>query len=228
MRMAFGVMVNDFQRLDMCLKQSEIIGDMHYVKSPESATKGLNKLLDIIEGEGAEIAALVHQDMYFTRGWIDQVKSQIAQLPDDWMVAGIIGKDYQGRICGKIHDMRIAPYFNTSDIHTFPHPACCFDECVIIVNIKSGFRFDESFEGFDLYGTLCVLQTWEMGGSAWVIDAIADHYCTRPFTWVPDQLFIDNYKRLFDRYKKIGRVDSTAIGLPEGTDDPLAFMTSAA
>ena len=232
MRMAFGVMVNDFQRLDMCLKQSEIIGDMHYVKSPESATKGLNKLLDIIEGEGAEIAALVHQDMYFTRGWIDQVKSQIAQLPDDWMVAGIIGKDYQGRICGKIHDMRIAPYFNTSDIHTFPHPACCFDECVIIVNIKSGFRFDESFEGFDLYGTLCVLQTWEMGGSAWVIDAIADHYCTRPFTWVPDQLFIDNYKLLHDRYNKIGRVDSTAIGLPEDNyerEDCLkAFMTSAA
>ena len=227
-KLSFGVMVNDLQRLDMCLKKSEIIGDMHYIKTPESATKGLNKLLDIIEGEGSDIAALVHQDMYFMSGWIEQVKSQIAQLPDDWMVAGIIGKDYQGRICGKLHDMRIAPFFNTANIHIFPHPACCFDECVIIVNIKNGFRFDESFEGFDLYGTLCVLQAWEMGGSAWVIDAFAEHYCMRPFTWVPDQLFIDNYKRLFDRYKKIGRVDSTAIGLPEGTDDPLAFMTSAA
>ena len=220
-------MVNDIQRLDMCLRQSEITGDMHYIKKPESATKGLNKLLDIIENEGSDIAILVHQDMHFRSGWIEQVKTQISKLPDNWIVAGIIGKDYEGRICGKFHDMRIAPPFNTSDIHDFPHPACCFDECCIIVNMKTGFRFDESMEGFDLYGTLAVLQTWEMGGSAWVLDAFAEHYCMRPFTWEPSELFKQNYKWLFNRFENLGRVDSTAIGLSKETIDRLAFMTSA-
>ena len=233
-KMAFGVMVNDLLRLDMVLRQSRIDGDMHYVKNPESATKGLNLLLDIIENEGNDVAILTHQDMYYMQGWGDQVKRQLDLLPESWVVAGIIGKDYEGRICGKFHDMRVPLHFNTSEYHTFPHPACCFDECCIIVNIKSGFRFDESIDGFDLYGTLCVLQSWEMGGTAWVIDAFAEHYCMRPFTWVPDQLFRDNYKVLHDRFEKIKngkRLDSTAIGLPkeiiDEINEKMAFMTSA-
>lgn len=229
--LSFGVMVNDFQRLDMVLRQSEITEQLHYVKEPESATKGLNKLLDIIEGGGSDVAALVHQDMYFRNGWIDQVQSQLSKLPDDWIVAGIIGKDSEGRICGKFRDMRIPLHFNTSNIHKFPHPVCCFDEAVILVNLKSGFRFDETMEGFDLYGTLCVLQAWEMGGSAWVIDAMAEHYCMRPFTWVPDDLFRKNYKWLWDRFSKIGRIDSTAMGMSLDESERLAqiraFMTSA-
>lgn len=128
--------------------------------------------------------------------------------------------------------MRVPAHFNTEKIHDFPQPACCFDECCIIVNMKTGFRFDESFDGFDLYGTLCVLQAWEMGGSAWVIDAYAEHYCLRPFTWHPDEKFVENYKILHDRFIKIGRVDSTviaridstAIGLPS---KDIGFFTSA-
>jgi hypothetical protein len=224
--LAFGVMVNDLVRLDMCLKQSQIdpTYPCHTVLRPESATKGLNKLLDIIEGTGADVAVLVHQDMYFLRAWPDQVISQLAKLPKNWMCAGVIGKDMTGRMCGKFHDTRIPLHFNTSDIHRFPHPACCFDEAVIIVNLKTGFRFDESFEGFDLYGTLIVLQAWERGLGAYIIDAWCSHHCLRPFTWEPDDLFVDNYKRLYDKYKAI-RVDSTALGLPP--DGEVRFETSA-
>jgi hypothetical protein len=135
-------------------------------------------------------------------------------LPESWTVAGIIGKDEQGRICGNLHDMRVPLHFNTDDIHTFPYPASCFDECCIIVNLKSGFRFQEWMDGFDLYGTLAVLQAWDAGGTAWVIDAFAEHYCMRPFTWRPDELFCKNFKELHDRFKTAKRVDSTAIGLP--------------
>lgn len=225
-KLAFGVMVNDLLRLDMCLKQSSIPPEIscHTVKNPESATIGLNLLLDIMDAESVDIAILVHQDMFFRNGWIDAAIEQINQLPDSWVVAGIVGKDPQGRICGNMQDMRIPSHFNTTDIHDFPHPACCFDECCIIVNMKKGFRFDESLDGFDLYGTLCVLQAWEMGGTAWVIDAFAEHYCMRPFTWVPDDKFIKNYKMVHDRFIKIGRIDSTAIGLPS---KDIGFFTSA-
>ena len=226
---SFGVMVNDRLRLDMVLQKSQIprsaYNNFYFIENPESAAKGLNALLDKVEADGADVAILVHQDMYFRNGWIELVKTKLAELPDSWVVAGIIGKDMDGLICGLFHDMRIPQDFNTSNVHTFPQAACCFDECVIMVHMASKYRFDESFEGFDLYGTLCVLETWEMGGTAWVIDAYAEHYCMRPFTWHPDQLFIDNYKLLHDRYEKMMRVDSTALGAPP---DGIRFETSAA
>ena len=213
--MAFGVLVNDIQRLDMCFRQSEIEGKAHMIKNPVSATSGLNTLLGRMEDEGAEIGVLAHQDMHFRQGWVAQAREQIAKLPDSWIVAGIIGKDLEGNICGKLHDMRIVQHFNTSDMHTFPHPAACFDECAIIVNLKKRFRFDETLEGFDLYGTMAVLQAWEMGGTAWVIDAFAEHYCMRPFTWFPDKDFQARFKWLHERFPNALKIDSTVLGVPK-------------
>jgi len=220
-RLFFGCMVNDTVRLDMCLKQSSLPGSLSVVMYPDKATTALNKLLDLADYKGAEVAILVHQDMYFRNGWVQQVEQQLALLPPDWIVAGIIGKDMEGNICGRFHDMRIAPVFNTSDIHTFPQPASCFDECCIIVNLsvpmsitKTGFRFDEGLDGFDLYGTLAVLQAQEMGGSAWVIDAFAEHYCMRSFQWFPDKDFQARFKWLHERFPNALKIDSTVLAVP--------------
>jgi hypothetical protein len=205
-------MVNDPVRLDMVFGQSQLEGQAHIVKSPDSATKGLNGLLDIMEAEGAEIGVLCHQDMYFRSGWVDRLLKQIKLLPDSWTVAGIIGKDMDGRICGKFHDMRMPLQFDTSNIHTFPHPACCFDECVIIVNMKKKFRFDESLPGFHLYGTQAVLKAIEEGGSAWIIDCWCEHFSLRNFQWFPEPEFQEQFKILYDKYHHLGRVDTTVIG----------------
>ncbi len=232
LQISFGCLINDQVRFDMVLRQSQIEGSLNYIHNAESATKGLNILLDKAEKEGADVAVLCHQDMYFRSGWVDQVRYQISMLSDDWIVCGVIGKDARGVVCGKFHDMRIPFHFDTSDIHSFPHPACCFDECVIIVNLKKGFRFDESLDGFDLYGTLCVLQTWEMNGTAWVIDAYSEHYCLRPFTWFPPEEFRERYKMLHDRFSAKWKLDSTALGLSPDAEERLEqlreFMTSAA
>lgn len=208
-RVAFGVLVNDPHRLDMVFRQSAIDGSAHTIKMPETATKGLNRLLEIMEEEGAEIGVLAHQDMYFRQGWVDQMQEKIAELPDSWIVAGIIGKDMRGKICGRLHDMRMPLHFSTS--HDFPEPAACFDECCIIVNLKKGFRFDEGLPGFDLYGTLCVLQAKEMGGTAWIIDAFAEHYCTRSFDWFPGKDFEDCFRWIHQRFPDADRIDSTVI-----------------
>jgi len=232
LKVSFGVLINDQLRFDMVLRRSQIEGSMNFVQNAESATKGLNILLSKAEQEGSDICILAHQDMYFRSGWMEQVRRQIKMLPESWVVAGVIGKDANGIICGKFHDMRIPDHFDTSDIHYFPHPACCFDECVIIVNLKKGFRFDESLDGFDLYGTLCVLQAWESNQTAWVIDAFCEHYCLRPFTWFPPEEFRVRYKMLHDRFSAKWKLDSTALGLSPDAEVKLeqirAFMTSAA
>jgi len=220
MKISFGCITNDAYRLNTVLKKSVLPGKLHYNINPESATKGLNELLDLMD---SDVAILVHQDMYFRQGWYEKVKEQLALLPDSWTVAGIIGKDMEGRMCGKIHDMRIVDNINTEEIHTFPHECVCIDECVIIVNQKTGFRFVEELDGFDLYGTMCVLQAWEMGGTAFIIDAWAEHYCTRPFSWFPPEAFKIRYKWLYAKYQEqFKTVDSTVfISKPR-------FETSAA
>lgn len=234
MKISFGCVTNDLNRMDIGLKLSEIDGIVHYVERPDSATKGLNKLLEIIEDEGADVAVLTHHDMSYRRVWLPQVREQLELLPDSWITAGIIGKDMNGLMCGKFHDTRIPAIFQTGDIHKFPERASCFDECCILVNLKKGFRFDEGLEGFDLYGTLAVLQTWEMGGSAWIIDSgavaakimtpvgeivvditYAQHHCTRSFPWIPDERFAKNFMWLHERFPNAHMIDSTVLGVPD-------------
>jgi len=210
-KFSFGVLVNDLARLDMVFRQSAIEGEAHIITRPTSATSGLNKLLSIMEEEGADVAILAHQDMYFRQGWLDQVQDQITKLPDSWIVAGIIGKNMNGEIKGHFQDMRIPLHFDGSDL---PCAASCFDECCILVNLKKGFRFDEDLKGFDLYGTMAVCQAWEMGGSAWLIDAFAEHYCMRPFTWIPDHVFSESFKWLHKRFPDAPRIDTTVLGVP--------------
>ena len=219
-KFSFGVLVNDIMRLDLVFRQSQLDPSIpcHTIKMPDSAAKGLNKLLGVIEAEGADIAILAHQDMYFRHGWIDQVEGQLKNLPEDWVIAGPIGKDMDGKYCGKFHDMRTPSHFIGR--HNYPHPASCFDECVLIVNLKKGFRFDQRLNGFDLYGTMAVLQTWKMGGSAWVIDAFCEHYCMRPFTWAPDKAFEESFLWLHKRFPSAPRIDTTVLGVPQKGDPP--------
>ena len=210
-KIAFGVLVNDPLRCDMVFCKSELDPAIkcHTIKLPTSATFGLNKLLEIMDAKGNDIAILSHQDMFYTQGWLEAVESQLDKLPNNWITAGIIGKDLEGDMCGFLHDHRMPLFFNSD--HAFPVEASCFDECCIIINLKSKFRFDEQLEGFDLYGTLAVLQAEEMGGSAWIIDAFADHYSMRSFPWFPGEDFYKKVNWLKKRFPNARRIDSTAL-----------------
>ncbi len=216
LKISFGVLINDPYRNEMVLRRSRIQGEMHYVRDPKSATEGLNKLLDVMDDEGADIAILTHQDMYYRENWLSRVREQIRKLPESWIIAGIAGKDMEGNFCGKFHTMQVPFCHDTSKIHSFPQEACCVDECTIIVNLKKKFRFDEELDNFHLYGTLAVLQAWKMGGTAWVIDAFAEHYSLRYLPWVPDEVFCRNYKWLYQKYGGPGVIiDSTGIQITQ-------------
>lgn len=195
---AFGCMCNDPKRLDMILRNSAIGNEKCFtIHDPDTATSGLNELLDTIDKSGASIGILTHQDMFYRKHWVEAVKKQIAILPEDWVIAGIVGKDETGELCGKFHDMS-SPLWIMSE-HEFPVQCSCIDECTIIVNMKSGFRF-EPMEGFDLYGTYACLRANEIG-SSWIIDAWAEHYCTRFHSeWEPGETFMKMWKWLYDRF----------------------------
>lgn len=199
-KIAFGVMVNNKPKLERILRCSDIVGIPCYtIMDPESAAKGLNTLLDVIDSKGAQIGILTHQDMMYRPHWLPAIREQLEMLPDSWIIAGIVGKDMDGHLCGRFHDMS-TPLWIKSD-HKFPVQCSCIDECTIIVNIKKGFRFDETLEGWDLYGTYAPLRAREMGGTAWILDAWAEHYCSRFHKgWEPDERFMSMWKWLYDRF----------------------------
>ena len=207
-KVAFGCMVNNKKKLDKILRNSALGRAQCYtIHNPDTATKGLNTLLDIIEESEAEIGVLTHQDMFYANHWLSAMENQIKKLPEDWVIAGLVGKDLEGDLCGRFHDMS-TPLWIVSN-HRFPVECSCIDECTIIVNMKSGFRFEE-MEGFDLYGTYACLRAKELG-SAWIIDAWAEHYCTRFHTgWEPDAVFIKMWKWLYDRFPG-QKLDSTVL-----------------
>ncbi len=205
---AFGCIYNNIKRLDLILMKSNI-GNIpcFTVFDPETATQGLNTLLDTIDKSGATIGILTHSDMHYKQHWLPQFQKQIEKLPKDWVIAGIVGKDEDGKLCGRFHDMS-SPLWIVSD-HKFPVRCSCIDECTIIVNMKSGFRFEE-MEGFDLYGTYACLRANEIG-SAWIIDAWAEHYCTRFFgQWEPNATFKKMWNWIYNRFPE-KRLESTVL-----------------
>lgn len=208
-KVAFGCMVNDRKRLDLILRNSSLGSSPCFtIMEPETASKGLNTMLDAIEKSGAEIGVLTHQDMFYPGHWLPAMEKQIEKLPEDWVIAGIVGKDEEGNLCGRFHDMS-SPLWIVSD-HDLPVKCACLDECTIIVNMKSGFRFDEEMLGFDLYGTYACLRGQELG-SVWIIDAWAEHYCTRfHMEWEPDEVFMKMWKWLYDRFPG-QNLDSTVL-----------------
>ena len=214
---AFGCIYNNPKRLDLILMKSNI-GEVpcFTLNEPDSASKGLNTLLDTIEKSGAKVGILAHQDMFFREHWLPQVKKQIELLPEDWVIAGIVGKDTRGSLCGWFHDMSSPLWIMTE--HDFPARATCIDECVIIVNMESGFRFDEALEGFDLYGTYACLRANEIG-SAWIINAWAEHYCTRFWgQWEPDEVFMKMWRWIYNRFPGQHLASTVLIG-PEEVKD---------
>jgi len=211
---AFGCLVNDRRRFQNVLYASQIGKDIniHTNENAEYATKGLNELLDVIEQDkNIEIVVLTHQDMYYREGWIEKLRKCLSELPEDWIIAGIIGKDWKGVLQGSLRDTRLPNFFILSKNEDYPIDASCIDECCIIVNLKSGFRFDETLKGFDLYGTLACLQVKEAGGTAWIINNIAEHYITRPFSWLPDETFQKSWTWLYEKYKTKGLQPYTTV-----------------
>ncbi len=198
LKMMLGCIYNDMQTLNMILRRSSL-GDMPvFAKcNPESAAKGLNEALDNIEKKGGDIAILAHQDIFFPAGWPRQLMEKLSALPDSWIVAGVWGIGNNGMYCGSIYDRRVPGISATK--HEFPVEAIAVDECCIIVNMKSGFRFDEELEGFHLYGTYAALRAQEMG-TAWVIDCPPEHYAKRPFDWRPDDDFKKGWEWLKERF----------------------------
>lgn len=202
MKVAFGVLINDYELFYKNFSREGIktIG----VFDPTSAASGLNYILKEMESTECAIGVLTHQDVVVSEEWIPSMLQRIEELPNNWLVAGLWGATKAGdaqNFFGNVIDARVARKVGSAKpvgIYAGPLPTQvdCLDEVCLIVNLKHGFRFDESYRGFDLYGSYICLWAKQNGLSAWAIDAPVTHETKRSWAWKPDQTMLKNWDKL--------------------------------
>lgn len=197
MKLFFGALSNDEFILRSVLLTSALDGYMIFQASAPTATQGWNQLLDKAEQDGADVALLCHNDMYFPPGWVETFRKRIEELPADWMIAGFFGVNEAGEHCGKIHDRRVPHPLITP--HPLPTKAIMVDGCAFAVKLHKGFRFEE-IPGHDLYDLYMSMRAKELGYSTWIIDAMPEHYPRKSIRWKPDVNFLAVWEWLRKRF----------------------------
>ena len=152
-----------------------------------SASLALNAGLDACK---TDIAILAHQDIKLLGDWFERLNNIINQIGEDWAIIGCAGIDLEasrsdigrwggslGRkiAIGTVYDRDDAeqPYWDGIKDTTRAH---CADECLIVLNNKTGLRFDQQFNGFHFYGVDLCLQARAAGFGVYCSDLPIIHY----------------------------------------------------
>lgn len=137
-----------------------------------SASSALNVGIDASK---SDIVIFVHQDIRLLDDWFGILQRLIDQMPSDWGILGCAGiaaaagRSEIGKWGGSAGNKTVAvgsvwesdeslskePYWNGQKELTKIH---CVDECLFVLNKKTGLRFDTQFTGFHLYGVDISLQ----------------------------------------------------------------------
>lgn len=137
-----------------------------------SASNALNIGMDVAR---SDILIFAHQDVRLLFNWFDILNDHIKKLPKNWAVLGSAGinlKYNRGDIGmwggAKLVDTVAvgSVWFDDEQLSHKPGwngiddlvPTHCVDECLMVVNKRSGLRFDALFHGFHFYAVDLCLQ----------------------------------------------------------------------
>lgn len=149
----------------------EVIPVINY-ENRYSASNALNVGIDSCR---SDIMIFAHQDVRLLYDWFDILQELLTEVPDDWGVIGTAGiaSEYGRADIGKwggaadVDTVAIGSVWDGDDALDKPPywdgikkltPAHCADECLIVVNRRTGLRFDSMFNGFHFYGVDMCLQ----------------------------------------------------------------------
>jgi glycosyltransferase involved in cell wall biosynthesis len=126
----------------------------------------------------SEVVVLAHQDVYFPKGWkenLDRTLKWLATRDPEWGALGVFGITRSAKAepfghCYSTGLQRVlgAPFGN-------PIRAQTLDELVLVVRLSSGLRFDEKLPGFHLYGADLCLQACVARMDCYIIPAFCIH-----------------------------------------------------
>jgi hypothetical protein len=155
-----------------------------------SASNALNIGLDVAR---SDIVIFAHQDVRLLYRWFDRLAELIKTIPSDWGVLGSagIGLEYSRDDIGKwggalkVNTVAVGSVWDSDEsLGQVPYwdgvkdltPIHCADECVLVVNKKTGLRFDAQFTGFHFYGVDLCLQARAAGYAVYGAHLPIVHY----------------------------------------------------
>jgi len=184
-----GVACNDEFVLKSCLLASPDIGsgvEVFVEYDAASAAKAYNAIL---EKASCDVVILVHQDVFLPPGWLARFKESLAWLDENdprWGVLGVWGADHDGQFKGWVYSAGLKQLLGGP--FKLPRTVRVLDEVLLAIGKHSGLRFDESLEGFHLYGTDLCLEAESKGLRNYVIPAFLVHN-SAPMSWLPLQFW---------------------------------------
>lgn len=136
-----------------------------------SASEALNMGWERARGD---LLVFCHQDVEFPPGWILAMREQISRVDQvsggKWGMAGTFGR-LGRRYFGHVDDR----YGRRREGEALPAPVETLDEHCLIARRALPLRFDESLDGFHLYGVDICLQALSLGLANYAIDACVRH-----------------------------------------------------
>lgn len=137
-----------------------------------SASNALNVGIDVSK---SDVLIFAHQDVKLLDDWFDRLSQILADIDDNWGIIGSAGialkynRNDIGQWGGSLVNDTVAigsvwdsdenvsqpPFWNGDKNLARAH---CVDECVFVLNKRTGLRFDSMFTGFHFYGVDMCLQ----------------------------------------------------------------------
>lgn len=180
-----------------------------------SASIALNIGIDVAR---SDIIVFAHQDVRLLEDWFGLLSATLEALPNDWGVLGSAGialrYTYEDIGCwggalitdtvavGSVWDSDEAlskpPYWNgikeLSQVH-------CADECLLVLNKRTGLRFDTLFTGFHFYGVDLCLQARAAAYHVYCAYLPIIHYGRYSASFSGDKKYWVHLRQLYNKWR---------------------------
>lgn len=180
-----------------------------------SASNALNTGIDACR---SDIMIFAHQDVRLLYDWFDVLEEVLVEIPEDWGVIGTagiaskygradIGKwggalDVDTVAIGSVWDsddsLGQPPYWDGVKDLTSAH---CADECLIVVNKRTGLRFDSMFSGFHFYGVDMCLQARAAAYKVYCAHLPIIHYGKYSASFIGDKKYWTYLRFLHNKWR---------------------------
>lgn len=180
-----------------------------------SAAAALNFGIDAAK---SDVLIFVHQDVRLLFDWFDTLRELLDNIEEDWGILGSAGISLEygrgdvGKWGGALHTDTVAvgsvwdtdegvpnpPYWDGIKGLTKVH---CADECLLVMNRKTGLRFDLGFTGFHFYGVDICLQSRSAAYPVYCAHLPIIHYGKYSASFVGDQKYWVYLRRLHHKWR---------------------------
>jgi len=181
-----------------------------------SASNALNIGIEVSK---SDILIFAHQDVRLLYNWFDKLDDVINNLDENWGVIGSAGialnynRNDIGKWGGSLDVRTVAagsvwdsdqnldqpPYWDGIKEIT---PVHCVDECVFVLNKKTGLRFDSMFTGFHFYGVDICLQARSAAYTVYCAYLPIIHYGKYSASFTGDRKYWVYYRFLHHKWSR--------------------------